>query len=205
MREDLVPLKLPPGFLNNGTTYQSKGRWFSGNLVRFSQGTVQPVGGWTQRTITGATISGTPNAAVAWQDNAGVSWLAIGSTGGLYVLKNSTNVLYDITPTAFNNGGQSAYWQLDTFGSYLLATYNGTGTNPVGVNNMFYWEGDPSTFAVAIDTTVLDAPFQSFGVVTTSERFAFMLRGSDPLTLGGGAPRQFRADRSGSEIGDMVD
>lgn len=205
MREDLVPIDLKPGYVNNGTTYQSKNRWFTGDLVRFFQGTIQPIGGWTKRTTTGATITGQPNAALAWQDNANESWLAIGTASHLYVLKNSTNVVYDITPGIFNNGGQSASWQLDTFGAYLVAVYNGTGTNPSGNINMFYWAGDPATAAQPIASDVLSAPFLNYGVVTTPERFVFMLRGSDPLTLGGNPMKQFRATRSGATSGDMVD
>src|SRR5688572_44076 len=97
MIERLFALDLPDGFKNNGTTYQSKGRWHSGNLVRFFQGTKQPVGGWVERTLTGSAISGVPNAAISWQLNDGTSYIAIGTSTGLYVV-TSANVVYDITP-----------------------------------------------------------------------------------------------------------
>ena len=54
--DNLIPLELPPGMRNNGTTYQSKGRWYTGNFVRFFNGTIQPIGGWAARSLTGATI-----------------------------------------------------------------------------------------------------------------------------------------------------
>lgn len=41
-----VPLKLPPGVRRNGTLYQAKGRWYSADLVRWWQDTMQPIGGW---------------------------------------------------------------------------------------------------------------------------------------------------------------
>src|ERR1700733_13040451 len=97
MIEKLVTLDFPPGLQNNGTAFQSKGRWHVGNLVRFYQGTIRPIGGWVKRTTTGATISGTPNAAISWTLNDGTSYLAIGTTTHLYVV-NSANVVYDITP-----------------------------------------------------------------------------------------------------------
>lgn len=42
----LLPIKIPAGFFRNATQYQAKGRWFTGNLVRFSEGRLRPIGGW---------------------------------------------------------------------------------------------------------------------------------------------------------------
>lgn len=43
---NLLPLQVPPGMFRNGTEYQSKGRWYEGNLVRWVTGVMQAVGGW---------------------------------------------------------------------------------------------------------------------------------------------------------------
>jgi hypothetical protein len=43
-----VPVALPPGVLRNGTLYQAKGRWYGANLVRWREGAMQPIGGWTR-------------------------------------------------------------------------------------------------------------------------------------------------------------
>ena len=51
--DKLLPIKLPPGMRNTGTVYQAKGRWSTGNFVRFFQDTIQPIGGWAARTLTG--------------------------------------------------------------------------------------------------------------------------------------------------------
>jgi hypothetical protein len=50
--DKLIPLDLPPGMRNTGTVYQSKNRWYTGNLVRFFQDTIQPIGGWSARSLT---------------------------------------------------------------------------------------------------------------------------------------------------------
>jgi len=42
----LVRLDIPPGIYRQGTEYQSKGRWYEAQLIRFLEGTVRPVGGW---------------------------------------------------------------------------------------------------------------------------------------------------------------
>lgn len=186
----LFPLKIPPGFVNNGTVYQAKGRWYTGNFGRFFQGAVQPIGGWVKRTLTGATISGTPNAAVAWQTNDGLSYLAIGTTAGLYVVKNSTNVVYDITPTLVSSGGNDAtrMWQLDVFGTYLIAVSGTTvpQTSTSGGGFVWCWRGNTGVAAVRCDTAfdpgggLSNDPYNVNGVVASPERFLFALRGDDP-------------------------
>ena len=42
----LIPIKIPPGFYRNATQYQAKNRWYNGNLIRFSEGRLRPIGGW---------------------------------------------------------------------------------------------------------------------------------------------------------------
>lgn len=42
----LIPIKIPPGFFRNGTQYQVKNRWYKGNLIRFAEGRIKPIGGW---------------------------------------------------------------------------------------------------------------------------------------------------------------
>ena len=48
----LLPIKIAPGFFKNGTQYQAKNRWYDGNLIRFSEGRVRPIGGWQRLTDT---------------------------------------------------------------------------------------------------------------------------------------------------------
>jgi hypothetical protein len=190
--EALVPLKLPPGLQNSGTTYQSKGRWRVGNCVRFHEGTIQPIGGWVQRTLTGASIVGTPNAAISWQTNDGASYLAIGTTTNLYLIANSTQV-YDITPTTVTTDGLTHYWQLDTFGQYLIAAFNeGSVAAP---SNIFKWEGVVGVAAIAV-TGHYFSPSRVHGIVVTPERFLVALRGADPGTVATGAfaPSAYRID-----------
>lgn len=205
MIETLVAVDLPPGFKNNGTTYQSKNRWLTGNFIRFFQKRIMPIGGWVARSLSGG-ISGTPNAAFSWTTNTGASWLAVGTTTGLYVV-SSSNVVSNITPSAgFETGGNPVYWQLALFGSYLMAVYNGTGTNASGYVNCYYWAGDVSVAAQQVQALALDAPTSFYGVVVTPERFLLLLRGEDIAVLGGTSPsRQFRASRAGATAADMVD
>ena len=42
----LFPITPPAGIVKNGTDYANKGRWVDGNLVRFENGYLKPIGGW---------------------------------------------------------------------------------------------------------------------------------------------------------------
>ncbi len=180
MIEKLFPIDLPPGYRNNGTTFQSRDRWNKGNHVRFFQGNIQPTGGWVQRTTSGATISGTPNAAVSWQLNDGNAYTAVGTTSGLYII-TSANAIYDITPVSLSGDGITHLWQLENFGAYLLATFERPIYLDTNVVNSFVWKGVLATPAVPThDYTT--GPGSVYGVTVTPERFMVLLRGADPGT-----------------------
>lgn len=42
----LFPITPPAGIIKNGTDYANKGRWVDGDLVRFENGYLKPIGGW---------------------------------------------------------------------------------------------------------------------------------------------------------------
>ena len=190
MAEKLYPLTLPPGLHYKGTHYQSKGRWHIGNLVRFFQEKIQPVGGWVQRTLTGASITGTPNAMHSWEDNDGRAWIAVGTTTGLFII-NSSNVVSNITPTqgAIVSTGYlpsgTYQWSLTNFGARLVAVLRTTQAlpiNPVFVGdpqaeNVYVWDG----VGVAAQAYGQAAgPTSIYGVCATPERFVLLLGGGDP-------------------------
>jgi hypothetical protein len=174
MTEKLLPLKLPPGMRNTGTVYQSKGRWYSGNFVRFFQDTIQPIGGWSQVTTSGATMAGVPTAALCWvPDKVGtaqVAVTAIGTTRGLYIL--SGTVLYDITPADITTDIANRIWTLDTFGAYLIAasTVKGAYASSTGP---YVWQCDTSAVAAVMSGAMI----RPQAVVSTPERFVFQLGG----------------------------
>src|SRR5439155_24519342 len=69
-REQFVPLKIAPGVFKNGTRYQAKGRWYDANCLRWYEGIMGPIGGWTnvqdstkKANIQGGDEAGTANGA----------------------------------------------------------------------------------------------------------------------------------------------
>jgi hypothetical protein len=172
-----ISLALPPGLMNNGTAYQAKGRYTTGDRVRFHNGTIRPIGGWVARNPTGAAVVGAVRGATQYTpDVNGVAQapvLAFGTTAALYV--DIAGVRYDITPTGLAVDADRV-WTLEPFGSWLVATAHSLNdyTKNAGV---FVWVGDPTAPAVLVSA----APLSPTAHVITPERFFVQLGGVDPL------------------------
>ena len=146
----LLPLDIPAGFYRNGTDIEQSGRWRDGSLVRWLDGSLRPVGGWSVRKNG---FSANPVRGMhSWQSNNGTAWLAGGTANELIVMTGA-GVRYDITPDDLASGrvdasvltgygynfygtgifGQprpvttdsipeeSTIWVLDNFGEQLIA------------------------------------------------------------------------------------
>lgn len=196
----LMPLQIPPGVFRQGTDLQAAGRWRDANLVRWREGTFGPVGGWSAR----ATIdAGVPmRGALAWRENNGDRWVAVGSASKAYVVDQSGAVT-DITPAGiatgladagYNTGyGGGAYgvgtygtprpeggtlteatsWAFDTWGELLLGCAFGDG-------KIYEWDLNEANNFVA----VTNAPTDCLSMLVTDERFL--------LALGSGNRRRAR-------------
>lgn len=122
----LTPLKLPPGYYQNGTLYQAKGRWAGGTLVRFHEGAIKPVGGWqeviaSEDTSTTITLSGTCRALIGWTGNDASQALAAGTNTKAYVLL--LGHLHDITPAGFTTGNVDPSYGTGGYGSGTYSNY----------------------------------------------------------------------------------
>ena len=192
----LVPLKIPAGVYRNGTEYQSMGRWYDSNLVRWFENTLRPWGGWRKRSS--SQMTGVARGLLAWRDNSGSRWIAAGTPSKLYVM-NEDGVLKDITPTTFTTGitdatlktgygygtyGSYSYgvarpdlggvipattWTMDSWGEYLVACSSADG-------KLLEWQLGFTTPTKAVAIT--NAPTSCAAVMTTAERFVFALGAS---------------------------
>ena len=192
----LVPIKIPAGVYRNGTEYQSAGRWFDSNLVRWFENTLRPWGGWRKRSE--SQMTGVSRGMLAWRDNSNLRWIAAGTPSKLYAM-NEAGTLKDITPTTFTTGitdatiktgyGYSTYgsfsygvarpdlgdiipattWTMDSWGEYLVACSNADG-------QLLEWQLGFTTPTKAVAIT--NAPTSCSAVMTTAERFVFALGAS---------------------------
>lgn len=133
--ETLYPLKLPPGIARNGTPYSNKNRWVNGNLIRWHEGKIRPIGGWQLALDSNGQqlqATGKPRSTLAWRKNDSSAWLGLGTTGipsKLYALNAST--LTDITPAGLVNGAPDGV----QVGGGLGYGLGGYGTTPYGGGN----------------------------------------------------------------------
>lgn len=193
-----ISLALPPGVVNNGTEYSTKGRYFDASMVRWYDDSFGPILGWRQRSTT--LLTGAPRAALTWKDNSATSWLAVGTHSHLYV-SNIFGTVSDITPSGFTVGrvdasgtvgygsgnyGAGAFgvpgpgnseildatqWSLDHFGEDLVGVSPDDGI-------IYTWTLNPASIAVALT----NAPTCS-ALVVTDEGFIFALGSTDPRTV----------------------
>ena len=188
----LIPLQLPPGVHANGTEFESSNRWREASLVRWHDGSMRPVGGWTVRKS--SAFATAPRAMISYLDNDSDEHMAAGTYDKLYYVNPSLTVT-DITPSSgFTSGslngalnlgygggfmGSTNYgraptssgvyaeattWSLDTWGEYLLGVSSTDG-------KLLEWQGNPSANAAV----VANAPVDNLAMVVTEERFVFCL------------------------------
>lgn len=189
----LMPLNIPAGVYRNGTELQSAGRWYDVNLVRWTQGIMQPVGGWQRRGS--FTLTGKCRGVITWKSNANQRYGAFGTSSKLYAMTPST-ALVDITPTGFTAGSDDATtgggygiqnygagyygtprpdsgtitpattWSLDTWGEYLVGCSTSDG-------KLYEWQLDFTTPTKA--AAITNAPTGCQGLLVTAERSLFAL------------------------------
>ena len=194
----LLPVTPPAGIVKNGTDYANKGRWVDGNLVRFENGFLKPIGGWTK--LRNTALTGEPIGMYAYKDNLGASILAVGTRQKVYVLYDNTWT--DITPTGFVNDaasdplGYGAYhynvedygdarsqsglpldtghFSFDNWGEDLVFCFSGDG-------KIYKWRPVSGGTADTIATVVTNAPTGCQAVLVTNERHLVAIgSGGDP-------------------------
>jgi len=194
----LIPITPPAGIVKNGTDYTNKGRWVDGNLVRFENGYLKPIGGWDL--LRNTALDGTPIGMYAYTDNSGEPVLAVGTREKVYVYYTET--WYDITPSGFVNdsvvgttGFGSYEFGEEDFGDARSTSTLSFPTNSFTFDNwgeelVFCFAGDgklyrwqpsaPSTIASAIS----NAPTDNIATVVSNERHLFALgSGGDPRKI----------------------
>lgn len=193
-----ISVQLTPGFYSLGTDYSSKGRYRTGDLMRWYQSVSQPVGGWRERSA--SAVEGLARAALTWGDNDGQAWIGVGTNSHLYAMTRG-GALHDITPAGFVPGAvdaeagggygsglygtglygtprpdstnilPAASWSLDTFGQNLVAVMDSD-------NKPYEWTLDTAQNAEPI----ANAP-DAYALVTTQEGILMALGADDGTGL----------------------
>jgi hypothetical protein len=91
----LMPLQLPPGIVRGANPDDAPGRWFDGSLVRWREGIMEPVGGWSR--ITTSPLASTPRKIHQWKRNNSLTMTAVACDGHLY--SDNSGTFVDVAPT----------------------------------------------------------------------------------------------------------
>lgn len=197
----LVSLKIPPGLYRQGTEYQSQGRYYDADLVRWFEGTLRPVGGWRQyRTASNALLSvtGAARGMHTWRANSADRFAVVGTHTKLFAFGSSIADIKDITPSGIvvgfadsriNLGYGGGAYNVSTYGTPRAAgnitdfattwSFDNFGEFLVAVQSedgrLFYWDLMTAT-AVPVVATAGTTPINNRGVIVTDERFVFLLQ-----------------------------
>ena len=194
----LIPVTPPAGIVKNGTDYGNKGRWVDGDLVRFENGYLKPIGGWEK--LRNTALTGAPIGMYAYSDNAGDPVLAVGTREKVYVLYDNTWT--DITPTSFVNDAsndplgfgaytygsedygdarsqsglplKTGHFSFSNWGEDLIFCFSGDG-------KIYKWSPNSGGTADTIATAVTGAPVGNQATIVTNERHLVAIgSASDP-------------------------
>jgi hypothetical protein len=112
-----LPIQLPPGIVRGANPDDAPGRWNDGSLIRWREGVMEPVGGWSR--ITSAPLGSLCRRIHQWRRNNGNAMTLLGSDEHLYTDNSGTFV--DVAPSDLVNLNSAG-----VEGGYGAVTY-GTG------------------------------------------------------------------------------
>lgn len=164
-----LPIQLPPGIVRGANPDDVPGRWFDGSLVRWREGVMEPVGGWSR--ITSTPLASTPRLTKQWRRNDSLTMTLVACDSHLYT--DNSGAFVDVAPadllgiTSYSGGGFGAgvfgagtfgtprsgstalsprreIWSLSNWGEDMLAVCSADG-------RLLYYDAS----AVASDATVV--------------------------------------------------
>ena len=167
-RSRRIDLQVQPGVYRLGTPLASRGKWYDSNLVRWTDGVMRAVGGWS-RAVFHQLLNGEPcRGEHAFSGREGLPYVFFGYASGFRVYReDSPGILSN--PVGGLTQGNSAQWHVDNFGGDLVYVYSG---RRIGYSQT----SDDISANITLDSRSLSqAPTNSRGVVVTPERFIVSL------------------------------
>jgi hypothetical protein len=121
-----MPIQLPPGIVRGANPDDAPGRWYDGNLIRWRDGVMEPVGGWSK--VTTAALGSTARLIHQWKANNSLTMTLIGCDQHLYADNSGSYV--DVAPADLVglNSSTGGGYGASTYGSSTYGTAR-TGTS----------------------------------------------------------------------------
>ncbi|CDM57372.1 hypothetical protein [Rhizobium favelukesii] len=202
MANDLLPVQIPPGVVRGATPLDAKGRWWDTNLVRWRNGVLEPIRGWSK--IHATAFADRVRKLDVWRANDNTRFIMTATDKKIF--SNYDGSFVDVTPAGLVT-------------SLPAAAYTGFGVGPFGKEafgtaralpsfNMQitapYWSlarwGEDMLSVLSVDgklyqydvtnannpfTAIAGAPVKNAAVHVTPERHAMLLQvGGNPRRVG---------------------
>ena len=165
----LKKIQFKAGVNRENTQYASENGWYSGDKIRFRQGTPEKIGGWVR--LSNAEFSGVCRALFSWTSLSGVKYIAAGTTQKYYVYSNSA--YNDVTPIRTFSSATSLANPFATTTSSKVVVVTWTA-HKLHTNDLVYFTGATATVVIPASelngrhvVTVLSANTFSVTVATT--------------------------------------
>jgi len=200
-----MPLQLPPGIVRGANPDDAPGRWYDGSLIRWREGIMEPVGGWSR--ITTSAMGSTARRIQQWKRNNSLTMTIVGCDSHLYADNSGAYVNVapsDLVPLSTVTGGAGysagtygsstygtartgstalsparAQWSFDNWGEDLLAVASTDG------RLLYYTSGSPSTAAVPVGVYAISSISRTSNVSTIVTATAHNLTTSDLVKIAG--------------------
>lgn len=209
----LTALQLPPGIVRGANPDDAPGRWFDGSLIRWRQGIMEPVGGWSR--ITTAALASTPARIHQWRRNANAtSMTLVGCDSHLYADDSGTYV--NVSPSslvplssASDLGYGTTTYGTGTYGTARSGTstiaprreawtFANWGEDVLAVSSsdgrlLYYSSATPSTAAKTVGVYPISTISRTSNVTTIDTTTAHNLTSGEAVRIAGVTDATFNA------------
>jgi hypothetical protein len=186
---EMLKLQVLPGIYVDETDSGLMGTWVDCDLIRFKNGLVQSLGGWTKQALTGSVpMLGVPRSNHDWVALDQTKYVAIGTEKRLYIMEEDFGVT-NVTPIR-DSGSLTNPFSTDTTGAY----------DPNSTGDASFFRVTDTSHGVQVGDIVTFDSFTSpvggievngdFEVISVTDTNNYVLQGandaSSTVTLGGG-------------------
>lgn len=156
----LAKVQFAPGVNKEGTEYTADAGWFDSDKIRFRQGRVEKIGGWTK--YSDQSFLGVCRSLHQWSSLESLSYLGVGTNLKFYISEGT--VYNDITPIRLTAGAGDATFAATNGSSTITVTENGHGA----VVNDFVTFSDAASLGGNVIAAVLNQEYQIASVPTVN-------------------------------------
>ena len=156
----LAKVQFAPGVNKEGTEYTADAGWFDSDKIRFRQGRVEKIGGWTK--YSDQSFLGVCRSLHQWSSLESLSYIGVGTNLKFYVSEGT--VYNDITPIRLTAGAGDATFAATNGSSTITVTENAHGA----VVNDFVTFSDAASLGGNVIAAVLNQEYQIASVPTVN-------------------------------------